>query len=163
MYLDSVSHLTGAQNLYSSKETTYLLHSFRLLHIHLQIVLAIQKISIWKCWQQIFYNQNRAWLEQIKNASKPVRQRLPPWQEQVVEESTIWHKCFECDPNEHNWFTTTWYPYTLWGCLFQWMLCWEINQHREIFLLVLINEICHLCARCMVLYSLQTSYRCRPL
>jgi len=76
----------------------------------------------------------------------------PPWRGQVVEESTIWHKCFECDPNEHNWFTTTWYPYTLGGTLFQWTLHWDINQHRGMFLLVLINEIHHLYVRCMVLY-----------
>lgn len=95
-----------------------------------------------------------------------ILQRLcarPPWQEQVAEDSTIWHKCFECDSNEHNRCTTTWYPYTLWGPLFQWMLHQDINQHRGMFLLVLINEIYHFCVTHVVLYLLKTSYRCCPL
>lgn len=146
---------------YSSIETMYLLHPFHPIYALLQILLAIQKISIWKWWQQIFFFITRTWHDWSKSR---MLQRLcarPPWQEQVVEESTIWHKCFECDLNEHNWFTTSWYPYTLWGPLFQWMTHWDINQqHREMFLLVLINEIHHLCMRYAVLYSLKTCYRC---
>lgn len=140
----------------------HLLHLFHLVYAHLQIVLAIQKILIWKWWQQIFFiiRTGHDW------SKSRILQRLcarPPWQEQVVEESTIWHKCFECDSNEHNWCTTTWYPYTLWGPLFQWMLHRDINQHRGMFQLVLINEIYRLCVTCVVLYLLKTSYRCCPL
>lgn len=68
-----------------------------------------------------------------------------------LKSQQYWHKCFECDSNEDNWFTTTRYPYILEGPLFQWTLNWDINQHRRMVLLVLlINESHHVCERCMV-------------
>lgn len=84
----------------------------------------------------------------------------PPCQEQVAEESTIWHKCFECDLNEHNWFPTTWYPYSLWGPLSHIEALRHKSAHRDVSTM-LINEIHHLYE--MVLCLLKISYRCCPI
>lgn len=158
----SLYHLTDARNISFSKDTTDLLHLFHLIYAHVQIVLAIQNDINMKMMTTDFFiiRMGHDW---SKSRMLQILCARPPWQEQVVEESTTRHKCFECDPNEHNWFTTTWYPYTLWGPLFKQMLHWDINQHRGMVLLVLINEIQHLRVRCMVLYLLKTSCRCCPL
>lgn len=140
MYLGSLYRLTDAQNLFLQRNHVSSAPFSSSLCICTDRAGYSKDINMKTMTIYFIVRTGHDW------SKSSMLQRLcarPPCQEQVAEESTIWHKCLECDPNEHNWFTTTWYPCTLWGPAAHIEALRHKSAHGDVST-VLINEIHHL-------------------